>query len=796
VSSRYGDAWRPYLAAGYAPLPLPPKEKHPPPFGWTGGSKANSGKLPDKGQCETWEKNGFGPWKAGNIALRLPVDVIGIDVDMYEDKEGRASLAAAEERWGPLPVTAMSSSRSDGSGIRLFTVPAGLAWASEIGSGIEIIRWDHRYAVVFPSVHPNGAEYLWLASDTLQPYDRDWLPGVDELGALPDAWVEGLTNGRTEWKRREEAELTPDEVTSWLDARENGTRCAEMTGTVGRGVAAITKGGKHGGLHEAGLTAVWGVLRDAAHGHAGVRDALADLRKAFLDAAKKRSKGRKAEAQSEWFRIVGDGVRKTAAEVKISAEDSCAALGEMDWNAETVAERDIPHQYYPLTDIGNAQRMGALYGEDIRWNPGDGRWLVWRGVRWEPDRTGLVEVMAKKVADYVEHTEAATFDGEDTERFKALRAHAKALGKRANRGTMLEDTKSMRGVTVLPEELDADLELLQCGTRLVRLGPEGATVRLPRREDYQTLTAGTDFCEGSSSALWEGFLKRSMPDEDVRSWVQKAVGYSLFGGNPERLIFFLKGPTSTGKSVFAEVLSTVLGEYAGVFDMTLFRSQKEQGPNVQLVRLLDKRVIFSSETSEERFLHADQLKRVTGGDTMSARLNRSNDMVTKRPAFTAWIMTNHAPTIRGADNALYRRLRCIPFEQEISIEEQQSDLVRRLTAGTEASAVLGWAIDGWTAYAREGLNDIPRAVILSTMQLRGELSEFNMWMEEECEPGADARTPAKDLYSSYSIWCEENGVERESAVKFGRLLSANGYQRVLGRKGESRNRLWKGIKLK
>lgn len=791
-------AWPGYLEAGWVPLPLPPREKFPPPAAWTGGAKKYSGKKPKKGDYKTWESRGYGVHKAGNIAVRAPKNVIGIDVDMYDGKHGRDTLAEYESRLGPLPSTWVSTSRDDGSGIRFFRVPEGLAWASRLGgeaSGIEIVRWDHRYAVVWPSVHPSGSVYRWI--NPAGQVTDEWIPALDELSDLPEAWVEDLTSGRKEWEQREEAELTHEEVLGWIDKLSDpeGEICLELSGTVARAVAELSSEGV--AIHEAGLAAAWGVLRDGAHGHSGVRSALREVRDAFFAAAEKRGRGRLGAARSEWFRLLGDGVRKVAAEIKIKGEDACAALGDYKFNPARAA--DIAGALYGLTDIGNAQRFTALFGEDLRWHPAEGHWLQWDGARWRADRFGAVEAMGKQVAEWIEHSEAPKFDGENQDWFKALKAHAKALGRRGQRLAMLEDAKSMRGMTVIPEQLDADPRLLQCGTRLIRLGEAGAQVRYPLREDYQTLTAAADFDADARSPLWDEFLKRAVPDDEMRHWLQKAVGYSLFGGNPERKIFFLKGPTSTGKSVFAEALTAALGDYAGVFDMTLFRAQKEQGPNVQLVRLLDKRVIFSSETSEERYLHADQLKRTAGGDTMTGRLNRSNDMVTKKPAFTAWIMTNEAPTVRGADRALYERILCVPFLEAIPEDERKTDLGMKLCTEGRA-AVLAWAVAGWTAYAEEGLSDVPTEVALHTMKLRGELSEFDIWISEDCDLSGDGWCATDDLYRAYTIWCEDAGIKDVySKIHFGRQLG-NRFESQLKRDGvrsmDKKVRGWKGIALR
>ena len=55
--------------------------------------------------------------------------------------------------------------RDDGSGILLYRVPSGVdptTWPTGAGPSIEIIRHAHRYAVVWPSIHPEtGQPYRW-----------------------------------------------------------------------------------------------------------------------------------------------------------------------------------------------------------------------------------------------------------------------------------------------------------------------------------------------------------------------------------------------------------------------------------------------------------------------------------------------------------------------------------------------------------------------------------------------------------------------------------------------------------
>ena len=49
-----------------------------------------------------------------NVALVLPPDVIGIDVDGYAGHNGSETLVELERELGPLPPTYMSTARDDG----------------------------------------------------------------------------------------------------------------------------------------------------------------------------------------------------------------------------------------------------------------------------------------------------------------------------------------------------------------------------------------------------------------------------------------------------------------------------------------------------------------------------------------------------------------------------------------------------------------------------------------------------------------------------------------------------------
>lgn len=155
-----------------------------------------------------------------NVALRAN-GWVGIDVDNYKkdgvEKRGWITLQLAEERWGKLPPTWISTARPGQSGIRFYRVPEGdlnlvtqLKMGDEDGEtfgDIEIIQWSHRYAVVAPSHHPFvGRPYFWRfdgRSGDIEPPELDLLP------ELPAAWLEGLRSTGRENIERDPIEVAP-----------------------------------------------------------------------------------------------------------------------------------------------------------------------------------------------------------------------------------------------------------------------------------------------------------------------------------------------------------------------------------------------------------------------------------------------------------------------------------------------------------------------------------------------------------------------------------------------------------
>jgi putative DNA primase/helicase len=175
-------------------------------------------------------------------------------------------------------------------------------------------------------------------------------------------------------------------------------------------------------------------------------------------------------------------------------------------------------------------------------------------------------------------------------------------------------------------------------------------------------------------------------------------------------------------------------------------------PN-DVAALKGARLVHASETEEGRRLAESFVKDLTGGDTLSARFLH-HEFFEFTPTLKLWLRTNHKPEIRGTDDAIWDRIRLIPFSVRITDEIPRRELDARFAA--ELSGILAWAIAGCQAWLRDGLGT-PDEVRAATEDYRAEMDAVGAWIAECCVVAPQARSRSKDLYTGYREFAIEQG---------------------------------------
>ena len=417
-------------------LPIPYGEKHPPPTGFTG----HAAPYPKPDEITQWCENG----NRYNICLRLAginsdQEVIGIDVDHYvsggKEKRGGDQLNALEQRLGILPETWISSARTDGvSGIRYFRVPRGLAFRGKIDKDIECIQKGHRFAVVWPSKHPDGGTYRWfppgapLKMSGITPIPE--IPDAWELPELPDAWLKYLTQDKMSASDLERIDMdsSVDEIYTWADATFHGDSDTEMCSTMQKKLDGHKKTiADDATSHDKIVNAHFNLLSLAAEGHVGWVKAVNEIEQFWTDDVITRDKRSRDELIQEVWRSRTNALRKIKAKIDgrvaigaAGVDPLCQSVGlcgdkgqSLDGVVSIVTGKpdggepldDVPRGAtgpvgeYRMNDDGNAEHFVDMFssvsiGPSVRYAKGRG-WIVWHdgdNPHWELDQDGDQEM--------------------------------------------------------------------------------------------------------------------------------------------------------------------------------------------------------------------------------------------------------------------------------------------------------------------------------------------------------------------------------------------------------------------
>jgi len=434
------------------------------------------------------------------------------------------------------------------------------------------------------------------------------------------------------------------------------------------------------------------------------------------------------------------------------------------------------------TDAGNATRFLEQHGPNVRYCHDFKKWLVWKDGIWQIDKTQQVFRLGELTVRSMYH---AAGDTEDPKERKALASWAIRCETETRINGMLSIAKARPGVPIEPNQLDSNpwLFTVKSGTFNLKTGE----CRPHDKDDLITRKSNVTYDPEASAPRWTAFLERIIPNPEVRAFLQKAVGYSLTGETSEQCMFFLFGLGANGKSTFLDVLHALMGEYGlSTPASTLTVKQNDAIPN-DIARLKGLRFVSAVETDDGKRLAESVLKQLTGDKRISARFMRG-EWFDFQPILKLWLATNHKPQVRGTDEGIWRRIRLIPFTVSIPPQEQDRNLAELLIA-EELPGILNWALEGLRLWQASGLGE-PDAVMAATREYRQEQDALNSFFEECCIEEAGAQITAKELYTRYTSWCEENGERAESQRKFGQRLAERGFT-----KRKSSVILWLGLRL-
>lgn len=437
------------------------------------------------------------------------------------------------------------------------------------------------------------------------------------------------------------------------------------------------------------------------------------------------------------------------------------------------------------TDLGNAERLVRLYGQDIRYVGVWGKWLVWDGIRWQLDETEQVLRLAQLTARSIYREAAAE---PDEARRRALAGHAKATESTPRMKAMITQAAALPGISVKPADLDTDLWLLNCrnGTLNLRTG----LLQPHARQDMITKVTNVAYDADATCPGWQTFLDRVQPKTEVQSFLGLLSGYALTGDVGEHILPIHCGKGRNGKGVFTNTRLFVMGDYAKQIPTELLMMKKGDAHPTEKTVLFGCRFAAAVESEEGRSMNVALVKQFTGGDKVSARRMRE-DYWEFAPVHKLELSTNHRPVIRETADAIWERVQLIPWEIQIPKGERDKKLEGKLKA--EGPGILAWMVRHCLAWQRDGLK-VPDCVRVATQAYRDAEDLFAMFLDERCVQEPRAESGATDLQEGYKGWAEQRNERELSHKALSSKLEERGFTK--GRDSRTGRVLWHGVRLR
>ena len=378
--------------------------------------------------------------------------------------------------------------------------------------------------------------------------------------------------------------------------------------------------------------------------------------------------------------------------------------------------------------------------DSLKYVPAWSKWLYWDGTRWvvDPDGGRALWSISRFVKTLFHECPR---EGKEA---KQIIGFVNSLNNAARMSNIARIAKSNPDMFVDHRDLDANMDILNLQNCTVEL--ETGLIRDHNQDDLCTMIAAVEHIENAECPTWLRVLNDIFEgDEDLIRYVQKLLGYCLSGRTHEEIFPVAYGNGCNGKSTITSQIMAILGDYSVTVTSSLFDAKHDLHPT-HVASLFRKRFVAVSEMEEDVTLSEAMVKQVTSQDQIEARRMRE-DPWQFQPTHTSWLSTNHRPRVRGTDKGIWRRIKLIPFDVDLT---DQKDVTIPRQLESERSGILNWLLEGYQLYRKESLHPEPEAVTLAIEEYQSDQDSFGEFIEEELVEGEACL--ARDVFDAYRNW--------------------------------------------
>jgi len=324
---------------------------------------------------------------------------------------------------------------------------------------------------------------------------------------------------------------------------------------------------------------------------------------------------------------------------------------------------------------------------------------------------------------------------------------------------------------------------------------------------YATSIVDYNYEPEATAPAWRRLMESMFEgDSQTQDFLELLMGYVLLGSNRDKKMFLFIGKADAGKSTLMRAWTELFGPvmYRPV-DTKIFATKKasavpEATVGASLIPAIEARLVIASEVGVTDILIPEDIKRMTGGDEMTARYSRAKKMVSFTPKFVP-IMTGNddPPFFAAASPALKIRLTKIPLTKTITADMQRADPHIEEDLVNQLPGLFNLALQGMHKYLASGkkVNELLSPVIAAaTGKFFDDADVFGTFFDEEVVFGKRERTPAHNIKAAWTAY-QEHFMQGElhksiTMTSLSRRLKDVGCDRIKS----NGKQFWTGFRLK
>ncbi|MCB9150202.1 MAG: hypothetical protein H6641_15710 [Caldilineaceae bacterium] len=430
---------------------------------------------------------------------------------------------------------------------------------------------------------------------------------------------------------------------------------------------------------------------------------------------------------------------------------------------------------YRAEDGGVLDAWADLYGANWLFVTGYDCWFYWNSTHWQKDEQRALQRQIEALLDAMNQAAraelAAAKAARDDDAVAMLKCYVGATKRSKSRVASVVGMAEAR--RAVPADILNSGNVLNLKNGLLDLTTYEIRPHSPT--DYQTYLLDYDYDPAALAPRFEQYLAEVQIDEETGetdgelcTLTQELMGYSLTNETNHEAMSWLSGEGGNGKTVLITVIQWLLGPLCCSVDFQFIGMPG----NYDIAEIQGKRVIFSTESERGGRMAEGYIKRIVSGERINARPIYGSPFEFKSTAKIWWAM-NDKPIVRDTGNAIWRRLKLIPFNRTFSDGDRDVNLLQTLEG--ELSGILNFALDGLRRLRQRGRLPESAAVAAAVAEYKHESNPVSQWVDEETSPISGMLTVStgtlqKSLYENYAAWCNRNGRQELNSTNFGKEL--------------------------